>query len=188
MSTTTKYLLGLLSSIVVTSCVSQSSYDSLEAENAVLREQSARDKQELAAQQTRNAKLEKRATKLEGAIGYTVNSDLLFEPGSWKMSARGKDIISKMADKLAPTQENTLVVNGYTDDQPIGPKLEKQGVDTNQELSQKRAEAVREHLISRGADPSKVIAVGHGDANPIGDNDTAKGRSQNRRVELTLGG
>ena len=182
MYTTIKHcLLGLASSIIVTGCVSQSSYDKLEAENAVLREQNARDKQQLASEQTRT-------TKLEGAIGYTVNSDLLFEPGSWKMSKAGKDIISKMAFKLAPTQDNTLVVNGYTDDTPIGKKLEKHGVDTNQELSQKRAEAVREHLISTGVNPSKVIAIGHGDANPIGDNDTAKGRSQNRRVELTLGG
>ena len=125
---------------------------------------------------------------MQGAIKYTINSDLLFPPGSWEMSAEGKDTIAKMAAKLAPTQENRLVVNGYTDNSPIGPALEQQGVTSNEILSQKRAEAVKQFLISQGVDPNLITAVGHGDADPIATNESAKGRSQNRRVELTLGG
>lgn len=178
MSTTTTFC-ALLASIVLTACASEN--DKLEAENADLQQQNANLQQQNTAEQQRVA-------RLQGAVGYTINSDLLFEPGSWKMKPEGKRIISKMAPKLAPTQENTLVVNGYTDDTPIGSRLEKQGIDSNEELSQKRAEAVRDHLISEGVNPTKVIAVGHGESNPVGDNDTAKGRSQNRRVELTLGG
>ena len=56
------------------------------------------------------------------------------------MSNQGKQVISKLAAKLAPTQENKLVVNGYTDNAPIGPALQRQGVTSNQILSQKRAD------------------------------------------------
>jgi outer membrane protein OmpA-like peptidoglycan-associated protein len=45
-----------------------------------------------------------------------------------------------------------------------------------------------EYLISEGVQPSLVSAVGHGEADPIAPNDTAKSRAKNRRVELTLGG
>ena len=55
------------------------------------------------------------------AIAYTVNSDLLFRPGSWGMNDRGRHIIADMAKKLAPTQRNGIVVSGYTDSAPIGP-------------------------------------------------------------------
>ena len=162
-------------------CVSQGKYDALKEENAALHHQVATQTAQSSADQAQ-------ITRLQGAIKYTVNSDLLFPPGSWEMSAEGKDTIAKMAAKLAPTQENRLVVNGYTDNSPIGPALEQQGVTSNEILSQKRAEAVKQFLISQGVDPNLVTAVGHGDADPIATNESAKGRSQNRRVELTLGG
>ena len=125
---------------------------------------------------------------LAGAIKYTVNSDLLFRPGGWKMSNQGKQVISKLAAKLAPTQENKLVVNGYTDNAPIGPALQRQGVTSNQILSQKRADDRMQFLISQGVKPDLVSARGFGDADPVASNDTAKGRAQNRRVEIALGG
>ena len=50
--------------------------------------------------------------RLQAAIQYTVNSDLLFRSGSWEMSPRGQDLIGKLAPKLAPYQQNKLVVNG----------------------------------------------------------------------------
>ena len=46
--------------------------------------------------------------RLQGAIKYTVNSDLVFTPGGWEMSAQGKQIIANMAKKLAPTQRNKI--------------------------------------------------------------------------------
>ena len=79
-------------------------------------------------------------------------------------------------------------MNGYTDNAPIGPALKRQGITSNQELSQKRAENVGQFLISQGVRPDLVQAQGYGDADPIAPNDTAKGRAQNRRVELALAG
>jgi chemotaxis protein MotB len=186
---------SLLGSATLTSCVSQSSYDSLNAENAQLHNYIAAQRTELA--QTRSAldqhrtELERskgQTARLQGALKYTVESDLMFPSGSWKMSAEGKEIISKMAKKLAPSQENRLVVTGYTDDVPIGDQLEQKGIDSNTELSQKRAEAVKQFLIEQGVSPNLVIARGGGENKPVATNKTPEGRAQNRRVELSLGG
>src|SRR5262245_55651773 len=163
-----------LCAVVAAGCVSQKKYDELLTQNKRLQ-------QELA---TANAQ----TSRLQSAIKYTVNSDLLFAPGGWEMRTEGKELIAKFASKLAPTQQNKLLVNGYTDDAPIGPELKKKGITSNEELSQKRAETVMQYLISQGVKADLVSAHGYGDANPVAPNTTAKGRAQNRRVELTLSG
>jgi chemotaxis protein MotB len=171
----------MLSTMVLAGCVSQSKYDALQAQNEQLHQQVAAQSAEVAAKQAQ-------ISRLQGAIKYTVNSDLLFPSGGWEMSAPGKEIIAKFAVKLAPTQQNKLLVNGYTDDAPIGRALQKNGITSNQELSQKRAENVMQFLISQGVKSDLVSAHGYGDADPVAPNTTPKGRAQNRRVELTLGG
>jgi chemotaxis protein MotB len=170
---------SLLSAMGLTGCVSQGKYDALQAQNHQLEAQNTSLSQEVAAS---NAQV----SRLRGAIKYTVDSDLLFAPGSWEMRERGKQLIAGLAQKLAPTQQSHLLVNGYTDNAPIGPGLKAQGVTTNQELSQKRADAVMEYLVSQGVKPDLVSAHGYGEASPIASNNTAQGRSKNRRVELTL--
>ena len=84
--------------------------------------------------------------------------------------------------------QTRIMVNGYTDNTPIGPELAAQGVTSNLILSQKRADTVLQFLISQGVNPNLLTAQGLGDANPVASNDTAQGRAQNRRVELTLAG
>jgi chemotaxis protein MotB len=170
---------SLLSVISLTGCVSQSRYDALQAQNQQLETQNATLSQQLAAQK-------QNVGRLQQAIKYTVNSDLLFTSGGWEMKPQGKTIIARLASKLAPTQQNKLLVNGYTDNTPIGPALQQQGVTSNQILSEKRAQAVMEFLISQGVNPNLVEAHGFGESDPVATNDTAKGRAANRRVELTL--
>ena len=162
----------LVSAVFLSACVSQSAYDQLQAQNQQLQQQVAADKAQIC--------------RLQGAIKYTVNSDLLFPSGGWQMRARGKQIIGNMAAKLAPTQQNKIVVSGYTDNQPIGPALARQGITSNQDLSQKRAENVMEFIISQGVNPNLISAQGFGEANPVAPNDTPQGRAQNRRVELSV--
>src|SRR5262252_3748227 len=123
---------------------------------------------------------------LQKTINYTVNSDQLFTPGSSDMSPQEQQIIAKMASQLASTQVSRLVVNGYTDNAPVGAALRRRGVTSNLELSQKRADAVMQFLISQGVKPELVSAEGHGDSDPVAPNTTAKGRAQNRRVEIAL--
>jgi len=79
-------------------------------------------------------------------------------------------------------------VSGYTDNAPIGRALERQGVTSNEILSQKRAESVMTFLVSQGVNPDLISAKGFGDADPVASNDTAQGRAQNRRVDLSLPG
>jgi len=165
-------IVPLLSTAVLTGCVWKSDYDTLQAQNQQLQS-------ELAASEQQNS-------RLIGAIKYVANSDLLFESGSWQMRPQGQKIIAGFAQKLAPTQQHHLLVSGYTDNAPIGPALRRQGVTSNEELSQKRADAVMQFLISQGVDPNLVSAHGYGEANPVAPNDTPAGRAQNRRVELSL--
>jgi chemotaxis protein MotB len=171
---------ALLFVVTLGGCVSRSEYDAVVTQNKQLQQQVAAQSAEVASKQ-------QQINRLQGAIKYTVNSDLLFPSGGWQMSDAGKRIIAGFAQKLAPTQENKLLVHGYTDNQPIGPALRKQGITSNEVLSQKRAENVMEFLISQGVKPDLVAAKGFGDANPIASNATAAGRAKNRRVELTLG-
>lgn len=166
-------LVSLALPLALTACgVSQSDYDALKTQNQQLSQQLAAANAQIA--------------RLQGAIKYTVNSDLLFPSGGWQMSASGQQIIARLAKKLAPTQQNHLLVNGFTDNVPIGPALMQQGVTSNQILSQKRADTVMQFLVSQGVNPNLVSAHGYGEANPIASNDTADGRAKNRRVELEL--
>jgi chemotaxis protein MotB len=175
-------VVSLLSTTLLTGCVVwKSDYDALQAQNQQLQQQVASQQQQITADQAQ-------ISRLTGAISYTVNSDLLFAPGSWQMSARGQQIIASFAQKLAPTQQNKLLVSGYTDNTPIGPQLQRQGITSNQELSQKRADAVMAFLISQGAKPDLVDAKGFGDADPVASNASAQGRAKNRRVVLSLEG
>src|SRR5246500_4267498 len=167
--------------LVLSACVSQRTYDQLQTQyqqlqqqNSVLTAQVAADKAQIC--------------RLQGAIKYTVNSDLLFPSGGYQMSDRGKQIIASFAAKLAPTQQHKILVSGYTDNAPIGPALQRQGITSNEILSQKRAENVMEYVVSLGVKPDLVSAQGFGDSNPVASNDTAQGRAQNRRVELSLAG
>jgi len=73
-----------------------------------------------------------------------------------------------------------VMITGYTDN--VG------RTDSNSALSQQRAAAVRDHLISLGADPQKFQVSGAGEANPIADNSTEEGRAKNRRVEVAVVG
>jgi len=174
-------LLPLMAFALLSACVSQSSYDQLQAQYQQLQQQNSALSAQVAADKAQ-------ICRLQGAIKYTVNSDLLFPSGGWQMSERGKQIIAGFAAKLAPTQQNKLLVSGYTDNAPIGRALEREGITSNQILSQKRAENVMEFLLSQGVKQDLVSARGSGDADPVAPNDTAQGRAQNRRVELSLAG
>jgi chemotaxis protein MotB len=182
MRTNRQLAIGMVASVILVSgCVTKSKYESLEAQNRELQQQVATQSAQLSAEKAQ-------VGRLQGAIKYTINSDLLFAPGKWEIKEAGKQVIAKMASKLAPTQQNHLIVNGYTDNAPIGPALKKEGVTTNEELSQKRAESVMEFLVAQGVKPDLVSAHGYGEENPVAPNTTSEGRTQNRRVELTLGG
>jgi chemotaxis protein MotB len=164
--------------LILAACVPAQQYNALENDYNQLNQQLSG---EIASQQVH-------ITRLQGAIKVAVNSDLLFASGSWQMPPSAAQLIARMAPILAPFQQTTIIVTGYTDNVPIGPELRQQGVDNNQQLSLKRAQTVANYLVSQGVNPNLVSARGLGDADPVASNDTPQGRAQNRRVELTLAG
>jgi len=164
--------------LILSACVPAQQYDALETDYNQLNQ---RLSGEIGAQQVH-------ITRLQGAIKVAVNSDLLFPSGGWQMPPQAAQLIARMAPILAPFQQTTIIVTGYTDNVPIGPSLRAQGVDSNQQLSLKRAQTVANFLVSQGVNPNLVQTRGLGDADPVASNDTPQGRAQNRRVELTLAG
>ncbi len=168
----------LLLAGLVAGCVPAQQYDALENDYNQLNQ---RLSGEISQQQVH-------ITRLQGAIKVAVNSELLFPSGGWQMPPQAAQTIAKMAPILAPLQQTKLLVSGYTDSTPIGPELQAQGVTSNQQLSLMRAQTVANYLISQGVKPNLVSAQGFGEADPVASNDTAAGRAQNRRVEITLAG
>lgn len=164
--------------LVLAGCVSQQRYDTLDAQYRQLNQ----------TMSTEIAGKQMHVTRLQDAIKVTINDELLFPSGGWDMPVDAQRTISKIVPTLAPRQQNRIMVNGYTDNVPIGPELMRRGITTNQVLSQKRADNVMQFLISQGVKPSLVSAQGFGEASPVASNDTPEGRAQNRRVELTVAG
>ena len=162
--------------LMLSGCVSQQKYNALDQEYQQLQQSMG----------TEVSNQQMRITRLQNAIKVNVNGELLFPSGGWEMPASAQQTIAKMASILAPQQTTTIVVNGYTDNTPIGPELMRRGVTSNLILSQKRADNVMQFMISQGVKPNLVTAQGFGDADPVASNDTPQGKAQNRRVELTL--
>jgi chemotaxis protein MotB len=159
-------------------CVSQQKYDALQSRYDQLNQTMS---SEIGAKQMH-------IERLQNAIKVTVNDQLLFPSGDWQMPATAQQTISKMVPILAPMQQTRIMVSGYTDNVPIGLGLKRQGITTNQILSEKRADNVMQFMISKGVNPSLISAQGFGEADPVASNDTPEGQAQNRRVELTLAG
>jgi OOP family OmpA-OmpF porin len=87
--------------------------------------------------------------------------------------------IEAVAQIMREYIRTTVTIEGHTDS--VG------AADYNQKLSQRRADAVREVLISQfGVDPSRLIAIGYGETRPVADNGNAMGRQENRRVEAVV--
>ena len=164
--------------LVLAGCVSQHKYDTLEADYQQLN-------QTMSAEVASN---QMHITRLQNAIKVSINEELLFPSGGWHMPVEAQRTLSKIVPVLAPKQQAKIQVNGYTDNVPIGPGLIRQGIASNLELSQKRADTVMQFMIAQGVNPSLVSARGFGEANPVASNDTPEGRAQNRRVELMLAG
>ncbi|HET7435478.1 MAG TPA: OmpA family protein [Thermoanaerobaculia bacterium] len=110
----------------------------------------------------------------------TIRTDEIhFEPGSARLTNIAKAILDEVALRMKQEPSATALVIGYTDDrETTGP---------NQDLDRRRAEAVRDYLVSRhGIDPSRITVEGRDGREPVGDNTTAEGRLRNRRVVIQL--
>jgi chemotaxis protein MotB len=117
-----------------------------------------------------------------GLVVTIVTDRVLFEPGSDVLTGDGQAVIDVISDALAPLP-NLLSVEGHTDSTPIATAR----FPSNWELSTARATSVLRALVDRHAIPAtRLSAAGYADQRPIAGNDTAEGRSANRRVEIVV--
>ena len=102
--------------------------------------------------------------------------DVKFENDKAEIQPNAGTVLSQIAAALQRCPETRVRLSAYTD---------SNGSDAyNQNLSQRRADAVREYLESQGVSAGRIESQGLGESNPIADNSTAEGRAQNRRVEI----
>lgn len=142
-------------------------------------EQAAREKAELRARllQQFNAVLETRDTER----GLVVNmGDVLFDSGRFTLRQLAREKLARLAGIALSYPGLKLESEGHTDN--VGSEA------LNQKLSEQRANAVREYLLSQGIPADKITSSGKGFSVPVGDNKTVAGRQQNRRVELIVSG
>ncbi|HEX8705197.1 MAG TPA: OmpA family protein [Myxococcaceae bacterium] len=107
----------------------------------------------------------------------TLSGSVLFTSGDSELLPSARNRLSEVADALKQS-DNLLTIEGHTD--ALGNDL------FNEELSLRRAERVREFLISQGVSPDRVSVRGLGEYRPVASNATAEGRANNRRVEIVL--
>ncbi|HTB73314.1 MAG TPA: OmpA family protein [Polyangiaceae bacterium] len=107
----------------------------------------------------------------------TLQGEVLFKTGKWDLKAGAMAKLDQIADALKG-KEQPIVVYGYTDN--VGT------IDMNMDLSQKRAQSVRDYLVTKGIPQDLITAQGKGPADPISDNGSVEGRASNRRVELVV--
>jgi len=113
--------------------------------------------------------------------GLVVNmSDVLFDTGSYTLRQVAREKLARIAGILLNYPELRIAAEGHTDN--VG------SLELNQRLSQQRADAVRDYLISQGIPESSVTSIGMDFSMPVASNDTAEGRQKNRRVELIVSG
>ncbi|MVT09943.1 OmpA/MotB family protein [Chitinophaga tropicalis] len=124
-----------------------------------------------------NIKVEK------GVVYIDISDKLLFESGSYDITARAKEVLGKVAKVLAAQPEIEFMVEGHTDTNPY-----KRGVLLdNWDLSVKRATAVTRVLQNDyGIPPARITAAGRGEYVPVAGNDTAEGRALNRRTRIII--
>jgi chemotaxis protein MotB len=169
--------------LLLAGCVTpQTNYDQLQAR---YEETQAANRQ----LQSENATLQAQLAQQTQQNMYTVAADLLFAPGGFDITLNGQAALNDIIGKLRSLKNSKIVVYGYTDDEKIGgASLKKQGINTNMDLSSKRADVVANYLRSHGVDPNILSAKGRGETHPVAPNNTQEGRARNRRIEIVVEG
>lgn len=111
---------------------------------------------------------------------FSLSSAAAFKLSGSDLSPEGKAEIKEFANKLEGHDVDKITVEGYTDNTG--------DAAFNQQLSVKRANAVKDEMVKNGVDASLITVIGHGENDPIADNATRAGRAQNRRVKVSVEG
>jgi outer membrane protein OmpA-like peptidoglycan-associated protein len=151
-----------------------------EAEQARREAEQARTRQEETVKQMAMLREQLGTLKAKETSRGTVLTlgSVLFAPGKAHLKSEALQNLYALVTFMRDNPQRTAIVEGYTDNA---------GSDEfNLDLSQRRAEAVRDFLIKNGVGVERITARGYGEASPVASNDTEAGRQQNRRVEIVL--
>ena len=120
----------------------------------------------------------------DGNIYVTLENDMLFKSGSWKIGPEGEKAVNALGDVLAENSNVTVLIEGHTDNEPY---KARGNILNNWDLSTKRATTIVEILRKNEyIDPKNLTAAGRGEYDPIADNSTKEGRKKNRRIEVII--
>jgi outer membrane protein OmpA-like peptidoglycan-associated protein len=148
-----------------------------EAQNAQTEAQAAQAQLAKEQEESRRLAGELQAAQTTRGIVLTLG-DVLFDTGRSDLKPGAERTIEKLTSFLSENPERKVQVEGFTD---------SQGTDEyNQQLSQRRADAVAEAIIQRGIESQRVRARGYGEEFPVAGNDNAGSRQRNRRVEVVI--
>lgn len=116
-------------------------------------------------------------------VFINLSDAMLYQSGSFRLTSRANDVLSKIARIIESRPDLEVMVEGYTDNVPIKTSC----IDDNWDLSVKRATSVVRALQqTHKIDPNRLIAAGRGEWNTLASNDTAEGRSTNRRTRIII--
>lgn len=120
---------------------------------------------------------------LKGVVYISLADNMLYRSGSYEISERAGEILSKIAKIILDYREYDVLVEGNTDTVPIS----RENIRNNWDLSTLRASSVVQALQNQyGIDPKRMTAGGRGEYNPVASNDTEAGRSLNRRTQIII--
>lgn len=120
---------------------------------------------------------------LKGVVYISLADNMLYKSGSYEISDKAKDVLSKIAKIIKDYKDYDVLVEGNTDTDPIS----RSNIRNNWDLSALRASSVVQALQhTYGIDPKRLTAGGRGEYNPIAGNDTAEGKARNRRTQIII--
>ena len=120
---------------------------------------------------------------LKGVVYISLADNMLFKTGSYEISDRAMETLSKIAKIIKDYKDYDVLVEGNTDNVPIT----RTNIRNNWDLSALRASSVVQVLQNQfGVNPSRLTAGGRGEFNPISDNTSDLGRQRNRRTEIII--
>lgn len=178
-----KIAVGLAGSATEKAATLQSNKDYETAQTNILKD--AKDDLAVSQQETKlkNEQLAAALAKLaakeeERGLVITLSGSVLFASNESVLMPAAQNKLNEVADALLATKERKLTIEGHTDSQGSS--------SHNMDLAQRRAEAVRSYIVSRGYPGNMIVAQGIGEGRPIADNNSAEGRANNRRVEIVI--
>lgn len=120
---------------------------------------------------------------LKGVVYISLNDNMLYRTGSYEISDRAGETLSKIAKIIMDYNQYEVLVEGNTDNVPIS----RENIRNNWDLSCLRASSVVQALQNKyGVDPSRLTAGGRGEYNPLESNETDAGRARNRRTQIII--